>query len=193
MLPTRPDYLAAGDVVSFVDADAAGLHVRVQGIAVLAEIENDEVSIGVGERDSGGIFAGDLLGLIVGGVNDNGIGDGEDGLAEDGVALELFAGTGVDAALSVELLPVDGHALADPDASVDGKRGAGVAGGITAGVGGDVVAALQRRADDDDRLAVDGGLAAGLGDLLMAGRSGADARDNAVCELLREAAHRVPE
>lgn len=119
-------------------------------------------------------------------VDNYAIRDGEHGLAIDCVTLGLLAGAGIDAALTVEPLPVDGHALADPDASVDGERGAGVAGGVTARVGGDVTGALQGRADDDDRLAINGGGASGFGDLLMAGRGGAGARDNAMGEALRD-------
>ena len=135
-------------------------------------------------REIPGELSGHLLRLIVGGIHDHTVRDGDDGLAKDGVALRFFAGTRVDAALTVELLPVDGHTLADPYISVDWKRGAGVARGVTAGVGRNVVAALQGRANHDDRLAVDSGSAASLGDLLMAGWCGAGTRGDTMGELL---------
>src|SRR5579862_1804848 len=176
--------LAAGDAISFVNPDAARLHMCVKGIAVLTKVEDDSVPVGLNEGDSGGIPAGRLLGLAVDGVNHGGVGDGEYRFAEDGVAVELFARSGVDAVLRIELLPVNGHALGDPDAPINGKRGAGVTGGVAAGVGGDITAALQWRANDDDRLAVDGEGASGLGDLLMAGRRCAGAGSDAMSELL---------
>jgi hypothetical protein len=175
--------LAEFDAIAGVDLDAAGLEVGVEGVAVAAEVEDDGVAIGLFDENVGGEFAGDLLWVAVGGGDDDGVGYGDGGFAEDGVALKFFAGAGVDAAGGVELLPVDGEALGDPDVTVDGEGGAGVADGVAAGVGGEEEGALEGRADADGRGEVGLGGGSGGGDLLLAGRSGGDVGGDAVSEL----------
>jgi hypothetical protein len=79
--------------------DAAGLHVRVESVALLAEIEDDGISVGVSGGDKRGVLAGSLLGHSIGGRDDNRIGHGENRLAEDGVAFGLVNWAGIDAEL----------------------------------------------------------------------------------------------
>ena len=133
-----------------MDAKTAGLHVGVEGEDVAAEAgivepEDDGVAVSLIEGDAFRILAGSLLGKAVDDRDDGGVGDGEDGFAEDGVALELFAWAGIDAVVAIELLPVDGIALGKPDVIVDAEGGAHVAGGIAAGVGRDIVVAGEGR------------------------------------------------
>src|SRR3984957_2826774 len=164
--------LAAFYGVAGMDANFSGLEMGVNGVAMIAEFEDYGIAVGLLDGNIFRIFSRSLFGEAVGDGGDGGIGDGDGFLAEDGVAGEIFAGPVVDAIGVVELFPVDGVALGDPDASVDGERGASVAGGVAAGVGGDVVCAAEGRADDGDRLRVDGDLAAGFGDFVLAGRRG---------------------
>src|SRR3984957_7538818 len=164
--------LAAFYGVAGMDSNFSGLEMDVNGVAMLTEIEDDGVAVGLLDGNIFGIFSGSLFGEAVGDGGDGGIGHRDGFLAKDGVAGEIFAGAVVDAIGVVELFPVGGVALGDPDASVDGERGASVAGGVAAGVGGDVVCAAEGRADDGDRLSVDGDLAAGFGDFVLAGRRG---------------------
>src|ERR1700722_13178903 len=128
--------LAAFYGVAGMNAHFSRLQVGVDGVVIFAEIEDYGVAVGLIDGNGGGVMTGRLLGQVVGDGNDFGVGDGDGFLAEDGVAGEIFARAVVDAIGVVELFPVDGVALGDPDTSIDGKRGASVAGGGAAGGGG---------------------------------------------------------
>src|ERR1700722_16711214 len=131
--------LAAFYGVAGMDANFSGLEMGVNGVAMIAEIEDYGIAVGLLDGNIFGIFSGSLFGEAVGDGGDGGIGHRDGFLAKDGVAGEIFAGPVVDAIGVVELFPVDGVALGDPDTSIDGKRGAGVAGGVAAGIGGNVI------------------------------------------------------
>src|ERR1700722_20913859 len=121
-----------------MDSNFSGLEMGVDGVAMIAEIEDDGIAVGLLDGNIFGIFSGSLFGEAVGDGGDGGVGHGDGFPAEDGVAGEIFAGPVVDAIGVVELFPVDGVALGDPDASIDRERGAGVAGGGAAGRAGAV-------------------------------------------------------
>ena len=152
--------LAAFYGVAGMDANFSWLQVGVDGVVIAAEIEDYGVAVGLLDGNVGGVLTGGLLGQVVGDGNDFGVGDGDGFLAENCVAVRVGRGAVVDAVGVVELFPVDGVALSDPDAAVDGERGAGVAGGVAAGIGGNVIGAAERWADYDDGLGVDGDVAA---------------------------------
>ena len=143
----QAEHLPEFDAFAGMYLDAAWLHVGIERVAVVAEIENDAIPVGIGEGDVLGVSAGSLFGLIVDDGRDDSVCDGERGLTKDGVALELFARAGVDGAFGVELFPIHGVALRYPDASVDRHRGAGMAHCVTTGVRGDVSRATERWAD----------------------------------------------
>ena len=103
--------LATGYFVTGVNADFSGLEMGVDGVAMLAKIEDYGVAVGLLDGNIFWIFSGSLFGEAVGYRGDGGVGYGDGFFAEDGVAGEIFAGAVVDAARVVELFPVDGVAL----------------------------------------------------------------------------------
>jgi hypothetical protein len=164
--------LAGFDSVALVNLDAAGLHVGVHRIAMLAQIEDDRVAVGCGGIDGGGILAGSSFGRAVGDGDNGGVGNGDRFFAENVVALHFFLRAAIDATLFVDLLPIDCVALREIEVAVDRKRGPLMANGIAAGIGGDVATAVERRGDDGDRAMIDGDGTAGEGDFLMIRRRG---------------------
>ena len=105
--------LAATSGVTRMDANFPGLEMGVDSVAVIAEIENDGIAVGLLDGNIFGIFSGRLFGETVGDGGDNGVGDSDGFPAKDGVAAEIFAGAVVDAVGVVELFPVDGVALSE--------------------------------------------------------------------------------
>src|SRR5262249_53132088 len=81
---------------------------------------------------------------------------------------------------------VDGVALRDPDAAVDGQCGAGVARRVTTRVRGDVVFAAKRWRDDGNGTAIDRDGASAFGEFLKPGWCGVDMRSDAMSELFRD-------
>ncbi len=132
-------------------------------------------------------MAGGAFGSAVGGAGDGGVGDGNRLFAEDIVAFDFFTRAAIDAALFVDLFPIDCIALREPEAAVDRQRGAGVPYGVAAGIGGDVAGAVEWRADDGDCTIVYGDGAAGGGDFLMSWRGGGEAGGDAMGEFARPA------
>ena len=130
----QPDYLAGMDMISDMNFDAPRLHVCVQGKAPVSQIENHGVAIRVGERDICGVIAGGLLWLPIDNVNDNRVGNCQNGLAEDRVTLKFLSRTRVDPAACIQLFPVHGVALRYPHAAIHWQSCACVPGGITAGI-----------------------------------------------------------
>src|ERR1700722_11201617 len=169
-----------------MDSNFSGLEMGVNGVAMLTEIEDDGIAVGLLDGNVFGIFSGSLFGEAVSDRGDGSIGDRDGFFAENRVTGEAFARTVVDAIGVIELFPVDGVALGDQDASINGEGGAGVARSVAAGIGGDVILAAEGRADDGDYgLGVDGDFATGFGDFLLARRRGFGAEIDAMDETQR--------
>src|ERR1700733_10609681 len=106
----------------------------VDRVALMAKIENDAVAISFIQRDVGRIIARCLLRFSVDDQDDDSVGYGQNRLTKDGVTFELVAGSGIDVAAGIGLLPVDRVALRYPHASVDWKGSPRMANCIAAGV-----------------------------------------------------------
>ena len=59
----QPEHLPEFDMFAGMHLDAAGLHMGIERVAVAAEIEDDAISVGIGQGNVRGIFAGSLFGL----------------------------------------------------------------------------------------------------------------------------------
>src|ERR1700678_3663224 len=101
--------------------DASGLKVGIKRIALLPKIEDDRVPIRRIQRNVARITPRRLFGLPVDNRNHESICYREHGLAEDSIALQLLPWAGIDASVSVRLLPIHSVALRYPHATVDGQ------------------------------------------------------------------------
>src|SRR4029077_138505 len=93
------DHLSCLDVVALMHLQTSWLHVCVERVAMVPQVEHDGISVGFFNRDVGRILAGRLLRLAVNCGNDGGVGRGQGLLAEDGIAFQFLLWAVVDAVL----------------------------------------------------------------------------------------------
>src|SRR5918992_2630003 len=132
-------YVSPPHPVPLLHADAARLEVGVERVVAAAEVEDHRVAVGLLGADSLGKFSGLLLGEAVDYLDYGAVGGRYRLLPVDRIAFGVLLLAAVDAAVGVELLPVDGVALGKPDPSVDRERRPRVAGGVATRVGRYVV------------------------------------------------------
>ncbi len=156
----EPEHVAPAHPLAGRHAQAAGLEVRVEHVVPASDVQDDVVAVGLSERDVLGEAPRHLLGQAVDDRRDAAVGDGVGRVAIDGVAVQVELRAGVDAALRVELLPVDGEALGDDHAPVHRQGRPRVAGRVAAGVRRDVAGALERRPEAHHLALEDRGLPA---------------------------------
>ena len=96
----QSEHLSEFDMVTAMHLDAAGLQMGIEGIVVAAEmiskiviskIKDHAVSVGIGQRNTRGIFSGSLFGLSIDDGCDDSVRDCDGGLTEDGVAPSFSA------------------------------------------------------------------------------------------------------
>jgi hypothetical protein len=185
-VPYQAEDLAALDRIARVNADFSLLKVSVERVVAVAEIEDYTIPVRFFDFDIGGILAGSLAWILIGDGNDFGVGDGEGFLAVDGVALVFILRAVVDAVLIVDLFPIDGVTLCDPDAAVHGKSGAGVTSGVTAGIGGNVTGAAERWTNHGNGLAIDRDVSTIFGEILLAWGRGIGVKFDAMRKFFRD-------
>ena len=125
---------------------AARLHVGIEREGAVADVEHDEIPVGLVDRQVVRQLAGWLLRKVVARGDHRAVGDGDHVLAEDRVVPHLAAIAFDQAVLLVDLLPVDGEALGEGEAAVERQQGAHVPDRVAAAVARQIALADQRRA-----------------------------------------------
>ena len=148
--------LAALHLLASPHPHGARLQVRVQRIAALAQVEHDMVAVGLRDRQVRRQASRRRVRQSVEGHDHPRIGYRMGRLAVDGVTGGVLRIADDDAALCVELLPVDGVALGDVQAPVQRQAGVHVARVLAAAVAGDVARAAQRCVQHQVGRAADG-------------------------------------
>src|SRR5215208_2631777 len=82
--------VAAPDDVTCPDSDAARLHMRIENEAATADVENNEVSVGLVNWQVRRKRPGDLLGKVIARGDDCTIRDRQNRFAEDAVASRIL-------------------------------------------------------------------------------------------------------
>ncbi|MFO1156993.1 MAG: hypothetical protein U1E43_09590 [Rhodospirillales bacterium] len=166
------------------------LHVGIERVGAAAEILKDMVAVGIGKIGDRLRIVRHLIGNAVVHHHRLAVGDGQHRLAVDVVAVNIAAIADEDAARVVDLFPVDGEALRQPEPAVQRQQGANVADGIAAAVAGDVVAATQRRSEDDDGILLHRRGGAVFSDALFAAAAGIECQVDLVDDRFRNGGQR---
>src|SRR6202050_1988053 len=136
-VPQLAEDLSSLDVLSDGNVDGGRLQMGIKREGAPAEIEDDVVAIDVFERD-GAHVGQDARGLLLEPIengHDLAVGYGNDVRSVGGIAMKIGFGSVQQAPFVIKAHPVDGEALAEIDAAVDGLAGGAVcAADLTASV-----------------------------------------------------------
>ena len=114
---------------------------RVEHIGAAADVEHDEVAVGLVDGKARRQRPGDLVHQAISRVRHHAVGDGQDGFAVDAVTAHLPKVAADEPVLSVDPFPIDREALRQPEHPTDRQERADVTGRIAASICGDVACA----------------------------------------------------